>query len=450
MGKNICKNVLRKSLHWNFLCRENQHRQFFEKIELLQLKLTGVILCFLSFNIVSEAQVDTTQLSLDAILVRMDTSYPALLQFNQKLNAISSRADGSRSWMPPTVSVGMNNFGYKPSMWGDQSPMNRAGIMISVEQMFPNPLKQDAKYNAIKSLSAPLQYDSAWLKNNLRSKAKYFYYEKYIAEKKLDVLTQSEELLDMLIGIAENRYAVNQSDLSTVFKAKARRAELTNMEAMLNARMDESDIGLNTLMNRDISTKFNIDKTIKPVNYIIPFAYDSLSNRSDIKAMDAEIFSMRQQQTYMKTETKPEFGLQVSHMQMLGMPSQFSVMGMMVFPIAPWSSGMYKSDIVAMDYEIKSMQLEKENMQLMARQMTGEKYTMLKYETIQLNNYDSLIIPAYQNNYDAAFLAYKNNTGNFFVLLDAWDMLLMKKMESLDQLNKVLLLQAQYEYELEK
>jgi outer membrane protein, heavy metal efflux system len=322
--------------------------------------------------------------------------------------------------------------------------------MISVEQMIPNSKKLDAKSNSILAQAGQLKYDSAWLRNNLRSQLRLYYYERVIAEKKLSILKQSEALLDMLISIAESRYAVNQADLSTIFKAKAQRTELTNMEAMFNAQIAESNIGLNTLMNRDVNTPFAIDTIIVLRNFSEIISFDSLSKRSDLLAVDANIYSMRQQQNYMQTSLKPDFGVKISHMQMLGMPNQFSIMGMMTIPIAPWSSGMYHSEVSAMNFEIQSMQLEKENMQLMAKQMAAEKLAMLKYETQQLNNYDSLIIPAYQSNYDASFLAYKNNTGNFFILLDAWNMLLMKKMDVSDQLYKVLILQTQYEYEIEK
>lgn len=415
-----------------------------------KIRLNISMLLLLLFTTISGMAQDTLTLDFNTVMSRIDTSYPALLQYNQKLLAIQAQSQGARSWMPPTVSVGMDRFGYQPGMWREQSPMNQSGIMISAEQMIPNPKKLDARSNAVLGQSAPFQYDSAWLKNDLRERARLFYYERLIAEKKLAILLQSESILDMLIATAEAKYAVNQSDLTTIFKAKARRAELSNMEAMFRAQIAESIIGLNTLMNRNVNTPFKIDTTYQLLNFPDSVAYDSLLNRSDILAMNASIYSMRQEQAYMKTGLKPDFGVKVTHMQMLGMPNQFSLMGMMVIPIAPWSSGMYRSEIRSMDYQIQSMQLEKENMQLMARQMASEKLAMLRYEKQQLLNYDSLVIPAYKDNYDAAFLAYKNNTGNFFVLLDAWDMLLMKKMEATDQLYKVLILQTQYEYEIEE
>lgn len=426
----------------------NSQNIFFHQLNVLRLMFVFIAAFVLSFTV--KAQQDTVFLSLDAILSRMDTSYPVLLQYSEKLKAIDARAQGSQSWMPPSLSVGADRFGYQPNMWKEEGPMNQAGIMISVEQMIPNQRKLDANSNYIQSQGLTLKYDSAWIKNSLRTRARLYYYQRFIAEKKLTILKENESLLDMLIANAEARYSVNQSELSTIFKAKARRIELTNMEAMFNAQIAEGSIGLNTLMNRNVDSPFTIDTIIVLHNFSDSISFANLLNRSDLLAVDAQIYSMRQEQNYMKISLRPEYGIKATHMQMFGMPNQFSVMGMMVIPIAPWSSGMYRSEVRALDFQIQSMQFEKENMQLMAKQMAAEKLIMLKYETEQLNNYNTLIIPAYKDNYEAAFLAYRENTGNFFVLLDAWDMLLMKKMEAVDQLYKVLIPQTLYEYEIEK
>ena len=122
----------------------------------------------------------------------------------------------------------------------------------------------------------------------------------------------------------------------------------------------------------------------------------------------------------------------------------------MTIPIAPWSSKMYKSEVKSMGFEIDAMQKEKESMRLMATNMITEKRTMLNYEIQQYKNFEQNIVPAYQQNFETSLLSYKQNTGNFFILLDAWDMLLMKQMEQLDKLNDVLKSEAEFEYEIEK
>ena len=44
------------------------------------------------------------------------------------------------------------------------------------------------------------------------------------------------------------------------------------------------------------------------------------------------------------------------------------------------------------------------------------------------------IIPALKRNYDTAILAWQNNTGDLFVVLDAWEALNMAQIDALDKL----------------
>ena len=98
----------------------------------------------------------------------------------------------------------------------------------------------------------------------------------------------------------------------------------------------------------------------------------------------------------------------------------------------------------------RSVSFRREGSQeLMAGRMLAEKMLMLISETRQYDNYHREILPAFDDNLQANLLAYRNDTGDFFVLLDAWEMLLMKKIEMYDKLFNVLKLEAEYEYELE-
>ncbi len=411
--------------------------------------ISALLLLFHSASV--EAQSSST-LSLDSVYKKIETSYPEILMYQSKIKSIQAQAEGAKSWMPPTASFGLNQFPYDFMMLKSKDdPMNQAGLMFSVEQMIPNGAKLNAKENYISSLADVQTNDAEWTKNILRSNAKLLYYQRYVAEKKMKIVQDNLDLLNLFIATAEERYKYNQADLSTIYKAQARIADLKNMMSMLLSQIAESNIGLNILMNRDVNTTFSIDTSIALNNYeTLPFPDTASVKRSDILSMQSSISSMALNQKYMLSFKKPDFGLKVQHMQMFGMPNQFSVMGMMTIPIVPWSAKMYKSDVKSMGFEIDAMKKEKETMQLMAVRMSSEKLTMLRFEKEQLNNYESEIIPSYQKNLDAALLAYKQNTGSFFILLDAWDMTLMKQMEYLDKLNSVLKLQAEYEFETEK
>lgn len=410
------------------------------------LSIMALLLCFHQ----TQAQ-DSSYISLEKLLQQVETNYPSIIQYQYSIQSIQAKADGAKAWMPPTFSTGIMRFPYDFSMLKEKNdPMNQAGIAFSVEQMIPNPSKLNAKKSYISSLAEIEKSKREWTKNELRREAKILYYNRYVTERKQRILKESEEILQLLITTSEEKFTNNQSQLQTIYKAKARLAELKNMLVMLNSVIAESNIGLNTLMLRDANTPFQIDTLISPSNYLFSIADTvSISNRSDITVMSNYIQSMKLEQKVMKIGNRPDFGVRVEHMQMFGMPNQWSVMGMMTLPIVPWASKMYRSETKSIGFQIQSMEQEKLRMELMAKRMLSEKLAMLNYENEQYQSYIKNIIPAYENNLQANLLAYKQNTGDFFVLLDAWEMLLMKKLEMYDRLFNILKLEAEYEYERE-
>ena len=418
------------------------------------MKLLLIIPVFLLQHcFVTVAAQDSNRLSLQDVFKTIDKTYPQLQFYESKINSIQSLVDGAKAWMPPTVSLALDRFPYKIGMIKQrEDPMNQAGIMLSVQQMIPNPYKQNAKKDYLVSLEKVQTNDLEWQKNILHFTARLYYFRRYTAEQKLKVTKENRELLTMLVGTAKDKYAYNQSDLGTIFKAEASLGELANMETMLLSLIEECTIGLNTLMNRDINDLFAIDTLIAPkdyrTDYLLPADKDQIP-RNDISSVQSRIQSMKLNQRWMASGSKPDFGIQFSHGQMFGMPKQFSIMGMITIPIVPWSSGMYKSEIKSMGFEIEAMEKEKSSMELMATQMIREKIVMLTYGKRELDNYDKNILPAYQKNLEVNLLGYRQNRGNFFVLLDAWNMLLMKKLERTDKLGQVLTIQAEYEYQKE-
>ena len=395
---------------------------------------------------------DTMRLSVLNVFTEIDGTYPQLKYYESKISSIRSLVEGAKAWMPPTVALALDRFPYQFSMIKEKTPDNQAGIMLSVQQMIPNPNKLNAKKEYLASLENVQHNDVEWQKNILHFTARLYYYRRYTAEQKLKLVKEYRELLNLLIKTAKDKYAYNQADLGTIFKAEASQSELANMETMLFSQIAESNIGLNTLMSRDVNTAFLIDTVLTPKDYHSDYllALDSSQIlRNDILSVQSQIQSMKLNQRWMATGSKPDFGIQLAHGQMFGMDNQFSIMGMITIPIVPWSSKMYKSEVKSMGFEIEAMQKEKSTMQLMARQMIREKITMLMYEKKQLDNYDKNVLPSYRKNLESNLLAYRQNTGNFFVLLDAWNMLLMKELERIDKLGQVFTVQSEYEYQRE-
>lgn len=132
------------------------------------------------------------------------------------------------------------------------------------------------------------------------------------------------------------------------------------------------------------------------------------------------------------------------------MPQQFTLMGMISIPIAPWSSKMYRSEIAAMTYEIEALKKSKEALLLQSRGQLGSMSVQLISHGQQLGNYETKIIPALKRNYETLMLAYEENREQLPIVIDAWEALNMTQLEYLRQLEEHYIMIVNYEKELEK
>lgn len=383
-------------------------------------------------------------LTIDSVLSRIENNNPMLKMYDEQINAANNYSEMAKSWMPPTFSTGPWQAPYKSfsdGMW-----------MITGEQMIPNPTKQKANYQFMQGMASIEQQGKAAKKNEMFAMAKTNYYEWIVLQKKYYVLMQTDSLLNYIVQVAQNRFTFNKEKLNNIYKSQADLFELRNMEAMLVGDMKMKNIELNTLMNIDKSYEFDVDTSFKSYDYELQLIDTFLitTSRSDIKQFDANIGLLKFQQQYEKSKRLPDFGISLSHMQSLGMmPNQYSAMGMMTIPIAPWATKEYKSNIKGLNNTLNAIGYQKQSLVNETAGKIASLQTQMKYSKQQLTNYTNLIIPTYFKSYETSMLAYEQNTEDLFVVLDALKMHRMAKMNELDQLNVLFKLQVEYEKELE-
>ncbi|WP_299761315.1 TolC family protein [uncultured Pontibacter sp.] len=391
-------------------------------------------------------------MTLDSVLQRVSSSNPMLQQYELRAKAQDAYAEGATSWMPPMVGAGVFMMPYsRQSVERDE---REGAYMISAEQAIPNPAKQRAKQAYFDSRAAIEQAKTAVVFNELRSQAKAAYYSWVVLEKKMNVLQDNERIMTYMLKLARIRYPYSQGKLGSIYEAEARLHEVENMQLMTRNEILQQNVALNILMNLPKELQFRIDTLVsvpEPVALATDTAYLN-DNRSDLRQLDRSIETMRLGVELERLERKPDFRLRFDHMTPRNsmMPNQFTAMGMVSVPIAPWSSKMYKANTKAMNLEIEAMQREREGIlneaQGMARNMALELNTMRE----QTENYQAKILPALKKNYDVTMLAYEQNSAQLPEVIDAWEALNMAQMEYLNRLQELYLMVVNYEKEIEK
>ena len=389
-------------------------------------------------------------LHLDAIIDSIHKSHPSVKMYDAEVKSMDAAAKGAWSWMPPEAGTGFFMMPYNPK-YTRKNDMGEEGMgqyVFAVQQMFPNRKRQAAEYNYMNTMSSVIKEKKGAALNELIAGAKKNYFEWVIIKKKFSILEQNEKLLDFMIKNSEIRYKNGMGKLSAYYKAKAALGKIQNMRLMFENDIQLRLINLNTLMNRDKETYFDIDTTFIIKDYI-NFPLDStafINSRSDLRAIEKDIQLVGLKQQLERTKLKPEFGFRYEHMIGIGgQPAQYTAMAMVKIPFTSWASRMNKANIESLRYRRESLGFER---QMVINELSGMANNMrTEYNTKrrQLKLYEENIIPALQNNYKIMQLGYSQNTEELFELFDAWETLNMTQLEYLDQLQQLLVMQTDLE-----
>lgn len=406
----------------------------------------------ISWFVLSPSTSVAQTLSLESVLETIKTNNPQLKMYDADIQSMDAAAKGANSWMAPQVSTGFFMTPYNTKQWkaSDMGP-GMGNYMVGVTQMIPNLSKLKADFNYMNAMSSVEVENKNYTLNQLNALAKTNYYQWLVLNKKLKIANDNLLLLNYMIKSMEIRYQYNMDKMSAHYKATARYSELENMTVMIQNEISQKRIMLNTLMNRDKNTAFEIGTSFKfiDVNEIKSDTASLSKNRSDVKAIEKTIALNQLKIEAEKSKFLPDFGIKYDHMFAFGQqPQQFSLMGMVNIPM-PWSTKMNKANINSFKIKNESLNWQK---QMILNEATG----MISGMTNELNSLkkqyeisEKTIIPALRGSYDASVLAWQNNTGDLFDVLDAWEAVNMSQMDSLDKLQAIFTAKVEIERQLE-
>lgn len=391
-------------------------------------------------------------LSLEEVLVLVKENNPQLKMYDADIQSMNAAAIGAKSWMAPQVSTGFFMTPYNSKLWkADEMGPGMGSYMVGVTQMIPNASKLKADSNYMNAMATVEAENKNYTINQLNALAKTNYYQWLVLNKKLKIAKDNLLLLDYMIKSMEIRYQYNMDKMSAHYKATARYSELENTVVMMQNEISQKRIMLNTLMARDKNTAFEIGTTFKfiEVNGMQSDTASLSKNRSDVKAIEKTIALNQLKIEAEKSKFLPEFGVKYDHMFAFGQqPQQFSLMGMVNIPM-PWSTKMNKANINSFKIKNESLNWQK---QMILNEATG----MISGMTNELNSLkkqyeisEKTIIPALRGSYDSSVLAWQNNTGDLFDVLDAWEAINMSQMDSLDKLQAIFTAKVEIERQLE-
>lgn len=394
----------------------------------------------------ANAQIQT---SINAILDSIQASNPTLKMFDAEVRSLDEAAKGAKSWMAPELSSGFFMVPYAPRYWKSMDGQPGMGqYTIAAQQIIPNPKRLNADYKYMSSMSSVEKEKKDYTLNQLYAEAKKNYYEWIVLKKQLLILDDNEKLLNYMIQSAEIRYKNGLEKINAYYKAKAALANVQSMRVMLENEIKQRKYNINTLMYRDKTIEFDIDTsyTVKDYQNITFDTTLFVTNRSDIKAIEKEMYVNILKQETERTRLLPEFGFRFENAYgWARQPMQFTAMAMVRLPMARWSAKMNKANIESLKWKNESLNQQKK---MILNESTGMAYGMrtdILNKNKQIKLYEEKILPALRRNYQTYQLSYEQNTEELFELFDAWETLNMTQLEYLKQLQELLSMQVELE-----
>lgn len=394
------------------------------------------------------------KVGLDSIFSVIARSHPVLRSSDAAARSLDEAARGAHSWEAPTLGTGLWMAPYNPSLWKRQangSP-GMGQYMISAEQMIPNRKSQEAEGKWLGSLSAVEREKKGTAVNELYAAAGRAYFQWVIASRRESVLDEDARLLDFMIRDAELKFKNNLGKIGAYYKAKAALGDLENRRLVLTNEIDQQRIVLNTLMNRDRQTAFDIDTTwqLMDVAGVGADTAELLDARSDIRAVTQQIRVAGLEQDALRYQLKPQFGVQYDHMFGFGgTPMQYTLMATVRLPMAAWSSRGTKAKLASLKWQALSLEADRD---AMVNEATGAAYGLKRAilsKQGQVRVLGEKVLPALRKNFQTVQLAYEQNTEELFALYDAWQTLDNTQMEYWDAMENLLLMQVELKRVLE-
>lgn len=397
--------------------------------------------------------ISQEKMGINSILDSIQASNPSLKMYDAEIRSLDEAAKGAKSWMAPELSTGFFMVPYASRYRKEMDGQPGMGqYTIAAQQTIPNPKRLNADFKYMSFMSSVEKEKKGYTLNQLFAEAKRNYYELIIIKKQSLILDDNEKLLNYMIQSAEIRYKNGLEKINAYYKAKAALAKVQNMRIMLENEIKQKKYIINTLMYRDKAIEFDVDTSYILKDYQNP-AFDTtlfVTNRSDIKAIEKEMYVNIIKQETERTRLLPEFGVRFENMYgWAKQPMQFTAMAMVRLPMARWSAKMNKANIESLKWKNESLKQQK---QMIINESTGMAYGMrtdILSKNIQIKLYEEKILPALRRNYKAYQLSYEQNTEELFELFDAWETLNMTQLEYLKELQELLSMQVELERILE-
>ena len=385
-------------------------------------------------------------LILDSLVAEALRNNPQLRAARNKANASLTRVDQVTSLESPQVGVEfyqtpIKSFPNPGKDWMEND--------YFIQQMIPFPGKLSAMGRAAENQAAMTGQDYAALQRKIVRDLKSSYFELFLVQRKIQLNAENQDLLRSFVEIARKQYEVGMGKQADVLRAQTELSTLVNEGISLDREKRVGESMINTILSHPAASPLghvpDIEKDIPEWTFdqILPLA---LENRPELKGMNYSIEMNRAEVTSATREYWPDFMTKLAYKDMAQTKNDFwSFMVGITIPLAPWSSGKYTSKTEEAELNVKAAEDEYSSMKNMVLFDVQQALVNVQTNRNLVLLYKNTVIPQAEQTLQSTTTSYQTGKTEFLMLIDAYRMVLMSRLDYYMAVTNFMSSQAQLE-----
>ncbi len=389
-----------------------------------------IIILFVMIAFFDILKAQTQKTYLDTLITEALQNNPQLKAAQNQFLSTQKKIKQVTAWDAPQVGI---EFFQLPIQSFPNPLKNNMETDYFVQQMIPFPGKLKAMGLSATYNSNMYEEQFNALKNKIIRDLKSAYYELYLVQRKIEINKENQELLRQFIEIASEQYKVGMGKQADIIRAQTELSSLINDGVNLYKEKRDVETMLNTILNRPPYQSFkeidSIYEAIPEFNYqqLLPIA---LSHRPELKGMKFNIEMYKSELKASELECYPDLMVRVMYKNMTDTKNDFwSAMVGVNVPIAFWSKDKYSGKVEENQLNIKTAEEQFNSMKNMISYEVQNAIVKLETNRNLYNLNKNTVIPQAEQTLQSTLAAYKTGKTEFLMLIDAYRMLFMAKLD---------------------
>lgn len=369
-------------------------------------------------------------LDLQSLIFEALQNNPQLRAARNNTAAARTRVNQATSWDAPQIGIEF----YQTPVQSFPNPLkNGMETDYFIQQMFPFPGKLSAMGSMAESNANMLDQGYKALERRVLRDLKSAYFELYLVQRKIQVNAENQDLMRRFVEIASKQYEVGMGKQQDILRAQTELSTLVNGGLNLQKEKQVVEAMLNTIMSRSPNDPLGYVADIETdiphwtLDQLRPLALES---RAELKAMSSGIDMNRAELSLSNREYYPDVMARVMYKDMAMTGNDFwSVMIGLSIPLAPWSSGRYTSKVEETQLNLRRSEDEYTSMRNMTLYEVQDALVKVQTNQNLVMLYKNTVIPQAEQTLLSTVASYQTGKTEFLMLIDAYRMVLMSKLD---------------------